>query len=449
MHPWRRVALGSGASTRVAEAVMSTDRHEIIYLDYAAATPVDPEVARAMANYLTGDGVFANPASDHGPGRQAAEALALARLRVAALIGAESGEIVFTSGATEANNLAIAGAARWRRAHGRGQRIVTVRTEHKSVLATCAALADEGFEVCYLDVDPDGLLDPAALDAVVDDNTALVSVMHVNNETGVAQNLAALAARVKAAGALLHVDAVQSAGRLPLDVRVLPVDLLSLSAHKLYGPKGVGALYIRQRPRVRLCPLLHGGGQEAGLRPGTVPVHQAVGMGLAYELAAQRGEADTLRLEALRQRLCESLAALGGVVLNGREDGAGHILNVSFVGVQGESLTYELQAAGLAVASGSACTTMSSQAPSHVLQAMGRPQALAHAAIRLSLGRSTTDREIDTAAERIRHRVQALRALSPLWRDWCRGRSLQALYETITPLTVLENSPGARNFEAT
>lgn len=428
---------------------MSAEQHETIYLDYAAATPVDPEVARVMANYLTEDGIFANPASDHAPGRKAAEALAVARLRVAALIGAEPGEIVFTSGATEANNLAIAGAARWRRAHGRGQRIVTARTEHKSVLGTCAALAAEGFDVCYLDVDSEGLLDPAALDAVVDDNTALVSVMHVNNETGVVQNLAALAARVKALGALLHVDAVQSIGRLPLDVRALPVDLLSLSAHKLYGPKGVGALYIRQHPRVRLYPLLHGGGQEAGLRPGTVPVHQAVGMGVAYELAAQRGEADVLRLRALRQRLCESLAALGGVVLNGGEDGAAHILNVSFVGVQGEALAYELQAADLAVASGSACTTVSSRSPSHVLQAMGRPQALAHAAVRFSLGRSTTEREIDTAVERIRHRLQPLRTLSPLWRDWCRGRSLQALYETITPLTVLVNSPGARNREAT
>lgn len=428
---------------------MSAEQHETIYLDYAAATPVDPEVARVMANYLTKDGVFANPASDHAPGRKAAEALAVARRRVAALIGAEPGEIVFTSGATEANNLAIAGAARWRRAHGRGQRIVTARTEHKSVLGTCAALAAEGFDVCYLDVDSEGLLDPAALDAVVDDNTALVSVMHVNNETGVVQNLAALAARVKALGALLHVDAVQSIGRLPLDVRALPVDLLSLSAHKLYGPKGVGALYIRQHPRVRLYPLLHGGGQEAGLRPGTVPVHQAVGMGVAYELAAQRGEADVLRLRALRQRLCESLAALDGVVLNGGEDGVAHILNVSFVGVQGEALAYELQAADLAVASGSACTTVSSRSPSHVLQAMGRPQALAHAAVRFSLGRSTTEHEIDTAVERIRHRLQPLRTLSPLWRDWCRGRSLQALYETITPLTVLVNSPGARNREAT
>lgn len=428
---------------------MNAERHEIIYLDYAAATPVDPEVARAMANYLTGDGVFANPASDHAPGRQAAEALAMARCCVAALIGAESGEIIFTSGATEANNLAIAGAARWRRAHGRGRRVVTVRTEHKSVLETCVALAREGFDVRYLDVDPEGLLDLAALDGVLNDDTALVSVMHVNNETGVVQNLAALAARIKAAGALLHVDAVQSAGRLPLDVRVLPVDLLSLSAHKLYGPKGVGALYIRQRPRVRLDPLLRGGGQEAGLRPGTVPVHQVVGMGVAYELAAQRHEADALRLKALRQRLRESLAELGGVVLNGREDGAAHILNVSFAGVQGEALAYELQAAGLAVASGSACTAASNRASSHVLQAMGRPQALAHAAVRFSLGRSTTEREIDAAVERIRYRLRPLRALSPLWHDWCRGRSLQALYETVTPLTVLESPPGARNLETT
>ena len=428
---------------------MSVVENEAIYLDYAAATPVDPDVARAMANYLGADGVFANPASVHAPGREAAQALALARRRVAGLIGAEPGAMVFASGATEANNLAIAGAARWRRQRGRGQRIVTVRTEHKSVLQVCAALAAEGFEVRYLDVGPDGRLDPTALDAIVNDDTALVSIMHVNNETGVVQNLPVLAARVKAVGALLHVDAVQSAGRLPLDVRALPVDLLSLSAHKLYGPKGIGALYVRQQPRVRLSPVLHGGAQEAGLRPGTVPVHQAVGMGVAYELAAQRGEADALRLKGLRQRLRESLAAWGGVVLNGCEDGAGHILNVSFVGIQGETLAYELQAAGLAVASGSACTAASSQAPSHVLQAMGRPQALAHASVRFSLGRSTTAHDIDVAMERIRGRLEPVRALSPLWRDWCRGRSLHTLYETVTPLTILENSPGARNFKAT
>ncbi|MDN5871127.1 MAG: aminotransferase class V-fold PLP-dependent enzyme [Nitrococcus sp.] len=428
---------------------MSAGEQASIYLDYAAATPVDPEVAQAMANYLTTDGVFANPASAHAPGRQAAAALALARLRVCALIGAEPAEIVFTSGATEANNLAIAGAVRWRRQHGRGRRIVTVRTEHKSVLGVCAALAGEGFEVCYLDVSPEGRVDPKALDGVLDADTALVSVMHVNNETGVIQDLPALAARVRAAGALLHVDAVQSIGREPLDVRTLPVDLLSLSAHKLYGPKGVGALYVRQRPRVRLYPLLHGGGQEAGLRPGTLPVHQAVGMGVAFELAARRREADAVRLKTLRQRLRESLAALGGVVLNGCEPGAAHILNVSFIGVQGEALAYELQAAELAVASGSACTAGSTRAPSHVLQAMGRPQALAHAAVRFSLGRMTTEREIDAAVERIRPRLDSLRALSPLWRDWCRGRSLQTLYETDTPLTVLENSFGARNLKAT
>ncbi|MDN5848771.1 MAG: cysteine desulfurase [Nitrococcus sp.] len=428
---------------------MSAGQQGSIYLDYAAATPVDPEVARAMANYLTADGVFANPASDHTLGRQAAAALALARHRVCALIGAEPAELVFTSGATEANNLAISGAARWRRQHGRGRRIVTVRTEHKSVLGVCAALAGEGFEVRYLDVCPDGRVDPKALDGVLDGDTALVSVMHVNNETGVIQDLPALAARVKAVGALLHVDAVQSIGREPLDVRALPVDLLSLSAHKLYGPKGVGALYVRQRPRVRLCPLLHGGGQEAGLRPGTVPVHQAVGMGIAFELAARCREADAIRLKALRQRLRESLAALGGVVLNGCEDGAAHILNVSFIGVQGEALAYELQAADLAIASGSACTAGSTRAQSHVLQAMGRPQALAHAAVRFSLGRMTTEREIDAVAERIRPRLDSLRALSPLWRDWCRGHSLQTLYETVTPLTVLENSFGARNLKAT
>lgn len=428
---------------------MSMAENETIYLDYAAATPVDPEVARAMANYLGADGVFANPASEHAPGRTAAQALALARERVAGLIGAEPDAIVFTSGATEANNLAIAGAARWRRHHGRGQRIVTVRTEHKSVLQVCGALAAEGFEVYYLDVGPDGRLDPAALDTVLNGDTALVSIMHVNNETGVVQNLMDVAARVKAVGAFLHVDAVQSAGRLPLDMRTLPVDLLSLSAHKLYGPKGIGALYVRQQPRVRLSPILHGGGQEAGLRPGTVPVHQAVGMGVAYELAVQRGEVDALRLEGLRQRLRESLAAWGGVVLNGRDDGAGHILNVSFVGIQGETLAYELQAANLAVASGSACTAASSRGPSHVLQAMGRPPALAHASVRFSLGRSTTTRDIDRAVERIRRRLEPVRALSPLWRDWCRGRSLQSLYETVTPLTVLENSPGARTFEGT
>lgn len=428
--------------------VMRQEHCQSIYLDYAAATPMDPAVAQLMAAYLTQEGDFANPASDHAPGRRAAVAVNHARSRVAALIGAEPDEIVFTSGATEANNLAIAGAARWSRRHGRGLRIVTQRTEHRSVLETCAALEKEGFEVSYLDVGTDGRLDPAALDAVLDNDTALVSVMHVNNETGVVQDLTTVAARVKSVGALLHVDAVQSVGRLPLDVRLLPVDLLSLSAHKLYGPKGIGALYSRARPRVRLCPLLHGGGQEVGLRPGTLPVHQIVGMGLAYELAAQRRGAEALRLGRLRHRLREGLAALGGVVLNGRDDGAPHILNVSFIGIQGEALAFGLQEAGLAVASGSACT-MASRSPSHVLRAMGRPQSLAHAAVRFSLGRSTTEREIDTAVERIGQFLGELRAISPIWHDWCGGHSLQALYATATELEILENSPGAGNVEAT
>lgn len=398
-----------------------------LYLDYAATTPLDPTVATAMAAWLTADAPFANPTSVHGPGRFVAAAVEAARAEVAALIGADPQEIVWTSGATEADNLALIGAARWRRERGRGDHIVTLRTEHQAVLAACAALEAEGFRITRVTPAPDGRLDPDALAEVLDADTALVSIMHVNNETGVVQDLAAIAERVKAAGALLHVDAAQSAGRLALDVRRLPIDLLSLSAHKCYGPKGVGALYVRRRPRVRLQPLLVGGGQEGGLRSGTVPVHQVVGMGAAYRVAGQRQVADHVRLMELRERLRGGLATLDGIVLNGRADGCPHILNVSFAGVHGEALAAEL--ADLAVSSGSACSSSSGSA-SHVLRAMGRPDALAHSAVRFSLGRPTTERDIDRAVDIVTAAVKRLRAFSPLWREYCAGADLAELYAT-------------------
>lgn len=404
-----------------------------IYLDYAATTPVDSVVAERMAAFLTADGCFANPASVHGPGRAAAAVVETARAQVAALIGAEPAEIVWTSGATEANNLAIQGAARLARERGRGDHLVTVRSEHRAVLAAVAALEAEGFRITYLTPAPDGLVDPASVAVALTERTALVSVMQVNNETGVVQNLDAIAAVVKTAGALLHVDAAQGAGRLALDVRELPVDLLSLASHKLYGPKGVGALYVRRRPRVRLRPLLHGGGHEGGLRSGTVPVHQVVAMGAAFELAARRREHDLEHLLRLHRRLREGLFALGGVVLNGRLDGCPHILNVGFAGVHGDALAAGLD--GLAVSTGSACSAARPQ-PSHVLRAMGRPDALAHASLRLSLGRGSTEHEVDDAVQRIGEVVTRLRAFSPLWREYGQGRTLGEIYDSGVPLAA-------------
>lgn len=394
-----------------------------VYLDNAATTPLDPRVKAQMLSWLGAETGFANPASQHAPGQEAAAAVEQARAQVAALLGAAPETIVWTSGATEANNLAIFGAAR---AHGerRGRRIITLRTEHKSVLEPCRQLAREGFELVELPVTPDGSLALGELEAALQQATCLVSLAAVNNETGVRQPLAEIAALVHHHGALLHVDAVQAAGRLPLDVSG-GVDLLSLSAHKLYGPKGVGALYVRRQPRLRLQPLLYGGGQEGGLRPGTVAVHQVVGMGEACRLAQAALDDEPQRLFALKQQLWEGLQQLGGVVLHGRADGAPHILNVGFIGVHGEALAAELPQ--LAASASSACTSAQG-GMSHVLRAMGVAEQLAHASLRLSLGRFTTEPDIDLAVEWITAAVSRLREFSPVWRAWRAGAPLDILY---------------------
>jgi cysteine desulfurase len=394
-----------------------------VYLDNASTTPLDPRVRERMLAWLGADTGYGNPASPHALGREAASAVERAREEAAALLNARPEEIIWTSGATEANNLAILGAGR---ASGprRGRRVITVRTEHKSVLEPCRRLAYEGFDVVELPVGPDGRLDLDALAEALQAPTCLVSVMAANNETGVLQPLREIAGLVKQRGALLHVDGVQVAGRVPLDVD-MGVDLLSVSAHKLYGPKGVGALFVRRRPRVRLQPLLHGGGQEGGLRPGTVPVHQVVGMGECFRLAGLALEAEPQRLARLKQRLWQGLQALGGVRLNGREDGAPHILNVAFVGVHGEALAAELPA--LAASTSSACTSAQG-AVSHVLRAMGVPEQLAHASLRLSVGRFSTEQDVDRAVEWISAAVRRLRAFSPVWRAYRNGASVDALY---------------------
>ncbi len=386
-----------------------------IYLDYAATTPVDPQVAQALGQHLGQDGVFGNPSSNtHGFGWAAAQAVEIARTQVAHLLNADPREIIWTSGATEANNLALQGAMR---AYARkGHHLITGKTEHKAVLDVCRWLERQGCAVSYLDPEPDGLIPPERVAAALRPDTVLVSLMHVNNETGVIQDVAAIGAITRQQGVLLHVDAAQSAGKLPLDLQTLPVDLLSLSAHKLYGPKGIGALYVRQRPqRVRLEPLLHGGGQERGLRAGTLPTHQIVAMGEACRIAAEDMAVEQARIRALRDQLCQGLTALGEVELNGHPDrnGAG-ILNLSFSGLSAEALLMAVPA--IAVATGSACTSASNE-PSHVLRAMGCDDFRARSAIRFSLGRFSTAEQIDYVVERVSAAVMRLRELSPLWQS--------------------------------
>lgn len=384
-----------------------------IYLDYAATTPIDPRVAVLLGRHLTLEGVFGNPSSaTHAFGRQAARAVETARVQVAALINADPGDIVWTSGATEANNLALFGVVR---AYSRkGQNLLTAKTEHKAVLDVCRRLEHDGCTVTYLDPDPDGRIPLARIAAALRPDTVLASLMHVNNETGVIQDLAAIGALTRERGVLLHVDAAQSAGKLPIDLRTLPVDLLSLSAHKLYGPKGIGALYVRQRPvRVRLEPLLYGGGQERGLRAGTLPTHQIAAMGEAFRIAREEMGAEQTRIQELRDRLWRALTALGKVQLNGHaESHVAGILNVSFLGVTAEALLADIPE--IAVATGSACASAGNE-PSHVLRAMGCDAIRARGAVRFSLGRFTTDEEIDYTAQVVSAAVQRLRELSPLW----------------------------------
>lgn len=383
----------------------------MIELDYAATTPLDPRVWEAMQPFLKPGGLHANPASDHAGGRRAREAVEAARAEVAALIEAEPGEIVWTSGATESDNLAIKGALEF---YG-GKHVVTARTEHKAVLDTCRYLETRGVRVTYLSPGADGAVTPQQVLAALTPETALVSLMWVNNETGVVQDIPALAPALRERGVLFHVDAAQAAGKIPMDLRTVPVDLLSLSAHKVYGPKGIGALFVRKRPRARLAPQVHGGGHEQGMRSGTLAPHQIAGMGAAFRLAGEDLAGEAARIRQLRERLWSRLRVLPRVLLNG--DGAPRvpgILNVSFAGVEGESLRASLP--DLAVSSGAACSAATRE-PSYVLRALGRDDELANASLRFSLGRFTTAADIDAAAEQVVSQVRRLRALSPLWRD--------------------------------
>jgi len=383
-----------------------------IYLDYSATCPVDPRVAEKMMQCLTMDGLFGNPASrSHRFGWQAEEAVDLARNQVADLIGADPREIVFTSGATESNNLAIKGVAHFYAS--KGKHIITSKTEHKAVLDTCRQLEREGFEVTYLEPMPNGLFTIEMIENAMRDDTILVSIMHVNNEIGVVQNIAAIGELCRSRKILLHVDAVQSVGKIPVDVEALKVDLLSVSAHKVYGPKGIGALFVRRKPRVRLEAQMHGGGHERGMRSGTLPTHQIVGMGEAFRIAKEEMVSEGERILALRQRLWNGIKDIEAVYINGDlEQRVPGNLNVSFAYVEGESLIMALK--DLAVSSGSACTSASLE-PSYVLRALGLNDELAHSSIRFSMGRFTTEEEIDYAVKLIRDSIGRLREMSPLW----------------------------------
>lgn len=383
-----------------------------IYLDYSATCPVDPRVAEKMVQYMTMDGTFGNPASrSHRYGWQAEEAVDTAREQIAALLNADPREIVFTSGATESDNLAIKGVAHFY--NKQGKHIITSKTEHKAVLDTMRQLEREGFEVTYLDPESNGLIDLAKLEAAMRDDTILVSIMHVNNEIGVVQDIAAIGELCRSRKVVFHVDAAQSAGKVVMDVQEMKVDLISLSAHKAYGPKGIGALYVRRKPRIRLEAQMHGGGHERGFRSGTLPTHQIVGMGEAFRIAKEELQQDYDHALKLRNRLLDGIKDMEAVTINGDLDQrVPHNLNVSFAFVEGESLLMALK--DLAVSSGSACTSASLE-PSYVLRALGLNDELAHSSIRFSFGRFTTEAEIDYAIELIRVAVDKLRAMSPLW----------------------------------
>jgi cysteine desulfurase len=384
-----------------------------VYLDYAATTPVDPTVATEMAACLTESGDFGNASSTHVFGRRAAARVETARAQVAALIGAEPDEITFTSGATESNNLAVLGVSRANA--DRGRHIVTTRIEHKAVLDPCKRLEREGFTVTYLTPDRQGRIDPEIVRAALRPDTVLVSIMYVNNEIGVMQDVGAIGALCRDRGIAFHTDAAQAIGKIPVDVRNLPVDFMSFTAHKIYGPKGVGALYSRRASRPLLQPVSFGGGQERGLRPGTLATHQIVGLGVACEMAANLVGEEQPRLTALRERLWNGLEGLGGTHLNGA--GAARIpgiLNVSFEGVEGESLVTGLT--DLAVSTGSACNSASAE-PSYVLRALGRDTQLAQSSLRLTVGRYTKVADVDFAIEAVKREVTRLRALSPASED--------------------------------
>ena len=399
-----------------------TTPHFPIYLDYSSTNPCDPKVVDAMIPWLREH--FGNPASrSHAWGWEAEEAVEKARVQVADLIGADHREIVWTSGATESNNLAIKGAAHFYKT--KGKHLITVKTEHKAVLDTCRELERQGFEVTYLDVQADGMLDLDVLKAAMRPDTILVSVMFVNNEIGVIQDLAAIGALCREKGVIFHSDAAQATGRVDIDLATLPVDLMSLTSHKTYGPKGIGALYVRRKPRVRLEAQMHGGGHERGMRSGTLPTHQIVGMGEAYRIAKEEMHAENTRIRALQQRLLNGLKDVEEVFLNGNVDKrVPHNLNMSFNFVEGESLIMGIK--GLAVSSGSACTSASLE-PSYVLRALGRSDELAHSSLRMTMGRWTTEEEIDYAVGTIKENVAKLRELSPLWDMFKEGIDLSSI----------------------
>ncbi len=393
-----------------------------IYLDYSATTPVDPRVAEKMMQYLTQQ--FGNPASrSHKFGWDAEKAVEEARAQVAALVNADAKEIIWTSGATESDNLAIKGAAHFYQE--KGKHIITSKTEHKAVLDTCRQLEREGFEVTYLEPESNGLINLQKLEDTIRPDTILVSIMHVNNEIGVIADIAKIGKITRSHKVLLHVDAAQSAGKVPIDLQQMQVDLMSFSAHKVYGPKGIGALYVQRKPRVRLEAQMHGGGHERGMRSGTLPTHQIVGMGEAFQIAKDEMTSENERIRKLRDHLWNSLQDLEEVYINGDFDQriAGN-LNISFNFVEGESLMMALK--DLAVSSGSACTSASLE-PSYVLRAIGRNDELAHSSIRFTLGRFTTEEDIDFAIPLIRDKINKLRELSPLWDMYKDGVDLESM----------------------
>jgi cysteine desulfurase len=383
-----------------------------IYLDYASTTPVDPAVADQMVEFLTPSGHFGNPASrSHMFGWQAEAAVEDARSDVAGLINADPREIVWTSGATEANNLAIKGCAHFNTR--KGKHIITSKIEHKAVLDTCRQLEREGFEITYLNPDKHGLIQPQAIAEALREDTTVVSIMHVNNELGTLNDIAAIGKLCRENKVFFHVDAAQSAGKTAIDVEAMQVDMMSFSAHKIYGPKGIGALYVRRKPRVRIEAQMHGGGHERGMRSGTLPTHQIVGMGAAFKLGAEVLAEESARIKKLRTRLWEGVSDMQEVYLNGSSNQhVPGIINISFAYVEGESLIMALR--DLAVSSGSACTSASLE-PSYVLRALGLNDEMAHSSIRFSIGRYTSEKDVDDAIAKVRHAVEKLRELSPLW----------------------------------
>lgn len=395
-----------------------------IYLDYSATCPVDERVAQKMVQFMTMDGTFGNPASrSHRFGWQAEEAVDTAREQIADLLNADPREIVFTSGATESDNLAIKGAARFY--SKKGKHVITCKTEHKAVLDPCRQLEREGFEVTYLEPEANGIIDLNKLKDAMREDTVLVSIMHVNNEIGVIQDINSIGELCRERKIVFHVDAAQSAGKLPIDVQETKVDLISLSAHKAYGPKGIGALYVRRKPRIRLEAQMHGGGHERGFRSGTLATHQIVGMGEAFRVAKLDMEKDYQHALSLRNRLLDQIKDLEEVTINGDlEQRVPHNLNVSFAFVEGESLLMSLK--DLAVSSGSACTSASLE-PSYVLRALGLNDELAHSSVRFSFGRYTTEEEVDFAAAQIRDAVTKLREMSPLWEMFKEGIDLDTV----------------------